>query len=111
MADFQHVEIRPKMAKVQIENMMVHVLRLPELFTLAAQLIQPTFFHSQTETHLMVLWQMALKIKDSYGMPGLFDDPGQAWQLLQTETQAYCEASPEIINEEFQDELFDHERG
>src|SRR5688572_14996394 len=98
--------VKSKMTTNQKEYLLLHLLRMPTLFTRAKNSLKPELFPPEDAIYAAV-WESALKIAERSG--GLLPEKGLR-SILEIETKNVTENDPRITNLE-EDELFDADRG
>lgn len=108
---FQPTQSGPCMQPNDVDALMAHILRLPELYTLARSALEVTLFHPHAEPHLVALWLCVQKVQEDYGLTELFASTTRAWQLVESELVNYFAGNPQAVSADYRNKLFDRESG
>lgn len=80
-------ETEPQLTCEQVEELLAHLLRLPELFTVAKALLKPHLFRLNSEPQLRAVWETALNLTAAHGEKALTQN------RLATECQVFLQAN------------------
>src|SRR4051812_21760119 len=88
--------VTPRLTPHQVNQLLAHLLRVPELFPAARHLLKPESFPPGLP-EVKVIWQSALELARRHGPAVLFDSAARARNLLETEALAHAAAHPEEV--------------
>ena len=97
-----HPEVTDALTPEQVEHLLAHMLRIPELFALARSHVAETLFNQGVEGGRWLVWRAALRAAGQYGPSVLFDNPAAARTVLEGEVKAaagHGGVIPEVMNE------------
>jgi hypothetical protein len=106
MADIRHPTTQPKLTTLQIEFLITHIIRRPELFNVAKMRLKANHFPYSNEAIYRALWVAANKISGERGCNFLVEDTERAHTALRLELDAMCTSQPDLLNQDMAFYLF-----
>lgn len=103
--DFAHPITKPRLVLTQIEMMLAHVLRLPDVFNLAQLHLKADLFHAGIENHYRVLWEVAKALAAEHTPDALFRSPEHAYSIVEVTVAAHAANDPADLPEVMLDKL------
>jgi hypothetical protein len=85
---------RPRLAKDEKDNLLRHLLRVPELFQAARDRLTAYHFDARAEADLRLVWLAATASAREYGHGSLPADPLTARAVLETKARALMDQDP-----------------
>src|SRR5262245_34319833 len=82
-----HADTVPLLTPQQIEQVLIHALRLPEVFALARPHLTVKAFDEASESYLRLTWDAAVNVANQCGPEALFGDPAAARALMEVEVK------------------------
>lgn len=106
-----HVETVSPLASDEKENLLVCMLRLPEVFAAAKEKITVDHFDPGAELPYRVMWMGALQLVKDLGEHVLFGNPSKSRLLLETHCKSLAEMNPQLLTPGAWEQLFRNDSG
>jgi hypothetical protein len=110
MADFIHPTTQPRLTPPQIEYMLMHAMRTPEVFNVAKTRLKPDHFRLGDEGHYRLAWETTLKIVKERGVDFLLQQRMQAYEAIWQELDSRVQNEPNLLDQNIVNELLNQPR-